>query len=109
MSINSTMLALSAYNLFRANTTLNQPQLDAPLPVRSSRINYWVALACSILVVYLLRSTKDIDLVDVPFYKAGRLKWMTDAENLVRDSYNKVDTTRQGRENNMRGCALTLF
>lgn len=94
MSTNSTMLALSAYSVSRANTTPNQPQLDAPLPVRSSHINYWVALICSIIVVYLFRSTRHVDLVDAPFYKAGRLKWMTNAENLVRDSYNKVGATK---------------
>lgn len=44
-----------------------------------------------LFAVYVFRSSRNADPVNAPFYKAGRLKWMTDAENLVRDSYNKVD------------------
>lgn len=93
MSINSTVLAPGAYNPFCMDTTLEHPQADAPLVVRSSHLGYWVALACSIFVVYIFRSSRNTGIVDAPFYKAGRLKWMTDAENLVRHSYNKVAIT----------------
>ncbi|KAB5563135.1 cytochrome P450 [Coniochaeta sp. 2T2.1] len=71
------------------DTTLKQSQLDAPVVVRGSHISYWVALACALIVVYILRSSRITDAVDAPFYNVGRLKWMTNAENLVRDSYNK--------------------
>jgi UDP-N-acetylmuramyl pentapeptide synthase len=91
MSINSTILSFGAYNPFLMDTALKQTQLDAPLVVRGSHLMYWVVLACVVFAVYSLRSSRIADLVDAPFYKAGRLKWMTDAENLVRDSYNKVD------------------
>ncbi|KAH8908882.1 cytochrome P450 [Coniochaeta sp. PMI_546] len=70
------------------DSTLQQ-HLDAPITVRNSHISYWGALACVLFAVYIFRSSRNADPVNAPFYKAGRLKWMTDAENLVRDSYNK--------------------
>ena len=94
MSLNNTILSLGAYNPFRVDTALKQSQLHAPVLVRGNHISYWVALACAIVVVYILRSSRSTDAVDAPFYNVGRLKWMTHAEDLVRDSYNKVITTR---------------
>jgi hypothetical protein len=90
MSMNSTILSFGGYNPFGMDTSLKQPQLDSPLVVRSGHLSYWVALACALILVYVLRSSNNRNVVDAPFYKAGRIKWMTDAENLVKDSYNKV-------------------
>jgi hypothetical protein len=90
MSANSTILSIGSYNPFRMDTTGKQPQLDTALVVRSGHLSYWLALACGLLLIWAYRSSQTTDDVVVPFYKAGRIKWMTDAEALVRDSYNKV-------------------
>lgn len=91
MSTNSTILSFGGYNPFRMDTIGKQPQLDTPLVVRSGHLSYWLALACGLLLIWAYRSSQTTDGVDVPFYKAGRIKWMTDAETLIRDSYNKVE------------------
>lgn len=90
MSTNSTILSSGTYNAFKVDATLKQSQLESTIVLRSSHLSYWVALACGLLVIHLLRSSKIADGVNAPFYKAWRLKWMIDAEYLIRDSYNKV-------------------
>jgi hypothetical protein len=88
MSINSSF-AFGAYKLFKRESTIDlQPSPDAVIGARYW--SYYVALACVLLAGVLLRSSRERGGVDAPFYKASRMKWMFDAETLVRDSYNKV-------------------
>lgn len=62
------------------------------LVVRSKHLSYYIALGAVLLVAYLFQSLQSTKTrrVEVPFYKVSKMKWMFDAENLVRDSYNKV-------------------
>ncbi|KAJ9142628.1 Cytochrome P450 [Pleurostoma richardsiae] len=64
---------------------------SAPTTARTGHISYYIAIGAVLLVAYLFRARQSSKLnrVDAPFYKASTLKWMFDAENLVRDSYNK--------------------
>lgn len=55
----------------------------------ASRLSYYIALACILLTVYLVRGHRK-EKLNLPFYKAAKSKWIFCAEDLVRDSYNKV-------------------
>lgn len=55
----------------------------------ASRLSYYIALACILLTVYFVRGSRKGKL-NLPFYKAAKTKWIFSAEDLVRDSYNKV-------------------
>ncbi|KAI1500539.1 cytochrome P450 [Biscogniauxia marginata] len=51
--------------------------------------SYYVAIAVVLFCVWLSQPTKQKCRVSAPFYKASRIKWMFNAEVLVRDSYSK--------------------
>ncbi len=55
----------------------------------AGRLSYYIALACILLTVYLVQGHRKQKL-NLPFYKAAKTKWIFSAEDLVRDSYNKV-------------------
>lgn len=63
------------------------------LVVQSKHFSYYIAFGAALLVAYLFQSVQSTKSrqVEAPFYKASKMKWMFDAENLVRDSYNKVN------------------
>jgi hypothetical protein len=90
MSINSTF-AYGAHNLFWSDPVEEFRPITTHDTVRSSHLSYWIAISCLLLSAYLFRPTRRKGM-DVPFYKASKLKWMFDAESLVRDSYSKVDS-----------------
>lgn len=73
-----------------ANTTV-PVDVSRPLILGRSHSSYYIAVGIALLVAYLLQPKKQ-GCTSVPFYKASRLKWMFDAEGLVRDSYGKVRT-----------------
>ncbi len=78
------------YSLFGKDSPID---ITASSPLsRPSHLSYYVAVACVLFVTFLLRAGKRKEGVDAPFYKASKMKWMFDAETLVRDSYNKVDS-----------------
>lgn len=89
MSANSTF-SLGGYNIFRQEAV--NPHPESHVLVRSSHASYYVAILCILSLVYLFHPFGRASGVDVPFYKAGKSKWIFDAENLVRDSYNKVNS-----------------
>ena len=62
------------------------------LVIRGQHLSYYVALGAILLAAYIFQSLQSSKSkhVEVPFYKASKMKWMFDAETLVRDSYNKV-------------------
>ncbi|KAI5458415.1 cytochrome P450 [Mariannaea sp. PMI_226] len=53
------------------------------------RAGYYAAITIIIIATWLIRSKKQSIKLDVPIYKAPKMKWVFDAENLVRDSYTK--------------------
>lgn len=52
-------------------------------------LSYYVAVASVLLVAWFFQSRKQSQ-IDVPFYKAGKTKWLFGAEGLILESYNKV-------------------
>lgn len=90
MSINSTF-SFGGYNIFRPDPTL-KAQVESQALERSSHVSYYATIFCVLLLVYLLSPLNRSNGVDVPFYKAGKMKWIFDAESLVVDSYNKVNS-----------------
>jgi len=64
---------------------------NASVAARSGRLTYYVAIACILAVAFFFRSRRQRQL-EVPYYKASLTKWIFDAENLVRESYNKVSS-----------------
>lgn len=67
---------------------LHLPQVKAG----SKHVTYYITMAAILAVVWLIQTahSKRQRKVIAPFYKAGLLKWMFDAENLILDSYGKV-------------------
>ncbi len=90
MSTNSTF-SLRRYSLFRRDSPIELTP-PAPLIVQSIHANYYIAAACVLLFTLVLRAGRRKDGVNAPFYKASKMKWIFDAETLIRDSYNKVRT-----------------
>jgi hypothetical protein len=69
--------------------------LELHLPqivVGSKHLGYYVAIGAVVFAAWLLQTlqARKQKQVDVPFYKAGKMKWMFDAETLILDSYSKV-------------------
>ncbi len=69
--------------------------LELHLPqvvVGYKKLGYYVAIGAVLFAVWLLQSwqTRKRKQVDVPVYKAAKMKWMFDAETLILDSYGKV-------------------
>jgi hypothetical protein len=58
--------------------------------VAGNRITYYVAAAALIITVWSLQPKKKAPQIEVPFYKASKLKWIFDAETLIKHSYHKV-------------------
>ncbi|KAH8887497.1 cytochrome P450 [Thozetella sp. PMI_491] len=87
MSPNSTF-PFGGYSLFGRDSPLDL-SASSPLLPRPTHLSYYVAVACVLFVTFLMRAGKGKGSVDAPFYKASKMKWMFDAETLVRDSYNK--------------------
>jgi len=76
------------------NTTMAK-SLEVLLPqvVSGSRhLAYYLTIAAVLVAIWLIQAVQSRRRKQVvaPFYKAGLLKWMFDAENLIVDSYNKV-------------------
>jgi hypothetical protein len=89
MPTNSTF-SIGVYGLFNKESTFDVVS-PYPILIKSSHLHYWLALGFVLVTAYILRLGKrKNDSVDAPFYKASKMKWMFDAENLVRDSYHKV-------------------
>ncbi len=85
---------LRTYNIFsrtdsQYTSPVGGPRVATSTATFGSHLSYYVALACVLLVVYVLRGRRKSQL-NLPFYKAAKTKWIFDAERLVRDSYNKV-------------------
>jgi hypothetical protein len=89
MSINSTF-PLGAQDHLRSSS----PEAFLPISTRDTlpniQLRHWIAVGCLLLFAYLFRPNRR-NSVHAPFYKASKIKWMFDAENLLRDSYGKVD------------------
>jgi hypothetical protein len=96
MSVNSTF-SFGGYNIFRPDPTL-KAQIESQTQDPSSHVSAYVAIFSVLLLLYLLSPFNRPHGVDVPFYKAGKMKWIFDAETLVVDSYNKVSTVPRGPE-----------
>jgi hypothetical protein len=89
MAVNSTF-SFGGYSLFRRESAIDVASVS-PIMIHGSHLNYWLALGFVLFSAFLIKSGRRKHAgVDVPFYKASKMKWMFDAENLVRDSYNKV-------------------
>jgi hypothetical protein len=89
MSLNSTF-SFGGYNLFKRDPTIEIGRSE-PVMIPINHLSYWLALGCLLFTAFLVKSGKRKNAgVTAPFYKASKMKWMFDAENLVRDSYNKV-------------------
>ncbi len=85
----TTSILFGRYNIFGKMDQAADLRPAAHLATQGRHLNYYVAIACVLLVGYLFRSSKQKRL-DLPFYKAAKTKWIFDAETLIRDSYNKV-------------------
>ena len=81
---------------FRGYSLLSpSPRSGAPsestLQTGGSHAGYYVAVFLLLTLLYIFSSSRGAcGSANVPYYKAGKLKWMFDAETLVRDSYAKV-------------------
>lgn len=67
--------------------------IDLQLPwvvIGGKNITYYLAIGAGLLLAWILKQKTACFAVDAPFYKASRIKWTLDAENLVIDSYRKV-------------------
>jgi hypothetical protein len=51
---------------------------------------YYAAVGIMLLCAWLFHSPKQASSVSAPFYDISRIKWMFDADNLVKNSYTKV-------------------
>jgi hypothetical protein len=86
--------------------------MDFHLPrvmVGGRHVSYYVAVGTVLLVAWLFRwrRSQQPPLAHVPFYKAGKTKWMFDAETAILDSYSKVSRGRQGRRRGLASrCAV---
>jgi hypothetical protein len=89
MSNTTTSILFGRYGIFTKMDSSPKFRHAEPVVLHSGHLSYYVAIACALLVAYLLRSSKQ-KTVNVPYYKAGMMKWMFDAETLVRDSYSRV-------------------
>ncbi|KAI2608659.1 ent-kaurene oxidase [Hypoxylon fragiforme] len=54
-----------------------------------SRLSYYVAIVTVLFCIWLWQPNKQKCVVSAPLYKASRLKWMFNADALVKDSYRK--------------------
>ena len=88
MTTNSTLL-FAGYHLFGIDSPLDTTA-TTPLLAQPSRLSYYIAAAGILLVAFAMRIRKRSESVHAPFYNASMMKWMFDAESLVRDSYGKV-------------------
>ena len=92
MPINTT-LSFVGYKIFSKDSALDLTP-SVPFVVRSTHLTYYAVAVCVLLFTFALRTSKRKDGVDAPFYKASKMKWMFDAETLIRDSYVKVGSHR---------------
>lgn len=60
------------------------------LIVGGRNLTYYVALGGLLFLAWAWRNSRPALVVDAPFYRASKLKWMFDAESLILDSYSKV-------------------
>jgi len=61
------------------------------MAARGYHVSYYVvAIACVMFALYWVQFKRQEMPLDIPLYKAARTRWMFDAENAVRDSYNKA-------------------
>lgn len=58
--------------------------------VGGRNLTYYLALDGLLFLAWAWRNRGPALVVDAPFYKASKLKWMFDAESLILDSYSKV-------------------
>ncbi|KAI2781765.1 ent-kaurene oxidase [Daldinia loculata] len=58
-----------------------------------SRLSYYVAISAVLFCIWLFQSDKQKCSVSAPFYQASRLKWMFNADILIKDSYSKFRDT----------------
>ena len=92
MPINTT-LSFVGYKIFSKDSALDLTP-SVPFVVRSTHLTYYVVAVCVLLFTFVLRTSRRKDGVNAPFYKASKMKWMFDAESLIRDSYVKVGSHR---------------
>ncbi|CAI4212182.1 unnamed protein product [Parascedosporium putredinis] len=67
--------------------------IDLQLPwvvIGGKNITYYLVIGAGLLLAWILKQKTACFTVDAPFYKASRIKWTLDAENLIIDSYRKV-------------------
>ncbi len=56
----------------------------------NGRFIYYAALSTIAFCVWLFHSPKREPHVSAPFYEVSRMKWMFNADALIKDSYCKV-------------------
>ncbi|KAI1861193.1 uncharacterized protein JN550_011015 [Neoarthrinium moseri] len=71
-----------------SNLTSTIEELPMGKALVSDSLSYYVVISVALLLAFFLKPSKDSH-ASVPFYKASRMKWMFNADSLVRDSYNK--------------------
>ncbi|KAI0169540.1 ent-kaurene oxidase [Hypoxylon sp. FL1284] len=71
-----------------ANFTI-EPDVLPNQVLAGSRLSYYIAISAVLFCIWLLQPSKQKLRVSAPFYKASRLKWMFNADALVKDSYSK--------------------
>ncbi len=106
MSINTSAF-FGRYSIFRTMDSAVDLDPATTLVMPSSPLGYYVAIACILLAacVFRLSSGKVKSHVDVPFYKAAKMKWVFDADTLIRDSYRKVCAPLPAAEH---GCSVAV-
>ncbi|KAI0024517.1 ent-kaurene oxidase [Xylariomycetidae sp. FL0641] len=55
----------------------------------NGRASYYVAIAVVLFCIWLFQPAKHKSCVSAPLYKASRMKWMFNADALIKDSYSK--------------------
>ncbi|KAI8964909.1 ent-kaurene oxidase [Daldinia sp. FL1419] len=76
----------------RTNFTIVADVLPSQALV-GSHLSYYVAIGTVLLCIWLFQSNQEKCGVSAPFYQASRLKWMFNADTLIKDSYSKFRDT----------------
>ncbi|KAI1659919.1 ent-kaurene oxidase [Daldinia decipiens] len=76
----------------RTNFTIVADALPSQV-LDGSRLSYYVAISAVLFCIWLFQSGKQKCSVSAPFYQASRLKWMFNADTLIKDSYSKFRDT----------------
>ncbi|KAI0194619.1 cytochrome P450 [Astrocystis sublimbata] len=83
------MDAMQAQNLNATGATVGLTQQTQT----SGRIIYYATIGAVLLCAWIFFTPKRKSDVSAPFYEVSRMKWMLNADTLIRDSYNKFRDT----------------